>query len=71
MLSGTVIEQLLPPASALSDVLLVPDLKANLISLRKLAKEGVSTCTDGPRTFKAQLGSRVLWDLLAGPRAAA
>ena len=50
----------------LSDVLLVPDLKANLISLRKLAKEGVSTCTDGPRTFKAQLGSRVLWDLHEG-----
>jgi len=47
----------------LRDVLLVPDLMANLISLRKLAKEGVSTCTDGPRTFKAQLGSRMLWDL--------
>ncbi|CAI7889689.1 unnamed protein product, partial [Closterium sp. NIES-54] len=47
----------------LHDVLLVPDLKANLISLRKLAKAGVSTSTDGARTYKGQLGSQVLWDL--------
>ena len=47
----------------LRDVLLVPDLKANLISLRKLAKQGVSTCTDGPHTFTAMQGSRVLWEL--------
>ncbi|CAI7884463.1 unnamed protein product [Closterium sp. NIES-54] len=47
----------------LSDVLLVPDLKANLISLRKLAKCGVSTSTDGAKTFTGQLGKRVLWDL--------
>ncbi|CAI7931381.1 unnamed protein product, partial [Closterium sp. NIES-54] len=47
----------------LHDVLLVPDLKANLISLRKLAKAGVSTSTDGVRTYKGQLGNRVLWDL--------
>ncbi|CAI7811304.1 unnamed protein product [Closterium sp. NIES-53] len=47
----------------LHDVLLVPDLKANLISLRKLAKAGVSTSTDGERTYKGQLGNRVLWDL--------
>ncbi|CAI7823440.1 unnamed protein product [Closterium sp. NIES-53] len=47
----------------LHDVLLVPDLKANLISLRKLAKAGVSTSTDGARTYKRQLGNRVLWDL--------
>ncbi|CAI7796678.1 unnamed protein product [Closterium sp. NIES-53] len=32
------------------DILLVPDLNANLISLRKLAKAGVSTSTDGART---------------------
>ncbi|CAI7817712.1 unnamed protein product [Closterium sp. NIES-54] len=43
----------------LHDVLLVPDLKANLISLRKLAKAGVSTSTDGARTYKGQLGNRV------------
>ncbi|CAI7823432.1 unnamed protein product [Closterium sp. NIES-53] len=43
--------------------LLVLDLKANLISLRKLAKAGVSTSTDGARTYKGQLGNRVLWDL--------
>ncbi|CAI7838883.1 unnamed protein product [Closterium sp. NIES-53] len=47
----------------LHDVLLVPDLKANLISLRKLAKAGVSISTDGARTYKGQLGNRVLWDL--------
>ncbi|CAI7844179.1 unnamed protein product [Closterium sp. NIES-54] len=47
----------------LHDVLLVSDLKANLISLRKLAKAGVSTSTDGERTYKGQLGNRVLWDL--------
>ncbi|CAI7864820.1 unnamed protein product [Closterium sp. NIES-53] len=47
----------------LHDVLLVPDLKANLISLRKLAKAGVSTSTDGARTYNGQLGNRVLWDL--------
>ncbi|CAI7798928.1 unnamed protein product [Closterium sp. NIES-54] len=47
----------------LHDVLLVPDLKANLISLRKLAKAGVSTSTDGARTYKGQLGNWVLWDL--------
>ncbi|CAI7788881.1 unnamed protein product [Closterium sp. NIES-53] len=47
----------------LHDVVLVPDLKANLISLRKLAKAGVSTSTDGARTYKGQLRNRVLWDL--------
>ncbi|CAI7918410.1 unnamed protein product [Closterium sp. NIES-53] len=47
----------------LHDVLLVPDLKANLISPRKLANAGVSTITDGARTYKGQLGNRVLWDL--------
>ncbi|CAI5988710.1 unnamed protein product [Closterium sp. NIES-64] len=47
----------------LHDVLLVPELKANLISLRKLGKAGVSTSTDGARTYKGQLGNRVLWDL--------
>ncbi|CAI7875352.1 unnamed protein product [Closterium sp. NIES-54] len=46
----------------LHDILLIPDLKANLISLRKLAKAGVSTSTDGARTYKGQLGNRVLWD---------
>ncbi|CAI7795550.1 unnamed protein product, partial [Closterium sp. NIES-54] len=39
----------------LHNVLLVPDLKANLISLRKLAKAGVSTSTDGARTSKKPL----------------
>ncbi|CAI7892042.1 unnamed protein product [Closterium sp. NIES-54] len=47
-------------------VLLVLDLKANLISLRKLAKAGVSTITDGARTYKGHLGNRVLWDLHDG-----
>ncbi|CAI7848012.1 unnamed protein product, partial [Closterium sp. NIES-54] len=47
----------------LHDVLLAPDLKANLISLHKLAKAGVSTSTDEARTYKRQLGNQVLWDL--------
>ncbi|CAI5477321.1 unnamed protein product [Closterium sp. Yama58-4] len=47
----------------LHDVLLIPELKANLISLRKLGKAGVNTNTDGARTYKGQLGNRVLWDL--------
>ncbi|CAI7834724.1 unnamed protein product [Closterium sp. NIES-53] len=47
----------------LHDVLLVPDLKDNRISLRKLAKAGVSTSTNGAHTYKGQLGNRVLWDL--------
>ncbi|CAI7781421.1 unnamed protein product [Closterium sp. NIES-54] len=47
----------------LHDVLLVLDLKANLISLCKLAKAGVSTSMDGACTYKGQLGNRVLWDL--------
>ncbi|CAI5960026.1 unnamed protein product [Closterium sp. NIES-65] len=47
----------------LHDVLLVPDLKANLISLRKLGKAGLNTNTDGARTYKGKLGNRVLWDL--------
>ncbi|CAI7800250.1 unnamed protein product [Closterium sp. NIES-54] len=47
----------------LHNVLLVPDLKANLISFRKLAKAGVRTSTDGACTYKGQLGNRVLWDL--------
>ncbi|CAI5963959.1 unnamed protein product [Closterium sp. NIES-65] len=47
----------------LHNVLLVPELNANLISLRKLAKAGVSTSTDGARTYQGQLGNRVLWDL--------
>ncbi|CAI7932917.1 unnamed protein product [Closterium sp. NIES-54] len=51
----------------LHDVLLVPDLKANLISLCKLAKAGMSTSTDGARTYKGQLGNRILWELPALP----
>ncbi|CAI7851032.1 unnamed protein product [Closterium sp. NIES-53] len=47
----------------LHDVFLVLDLKANLISLRKLAKAGVGTSTDGARTYKGELENRVLWDL--------
>ncbi|CAI7883396.1 unnamed protein product [Closterium sp. NIES-53] len=47
----------------LHDVLLVPGLKANLISVRKLAKAGLSTSTDGARMYKGLLGNRVLLDL--------
>ncbi|CAI7891089.1 unnamed protein product, partial [Closterium sp. NIES-54] len=41
----------------LHDVLFVPDLKANLISLRKLAKAGLSTSTDGAAGKTGALGS--------------
>ncbi|CAI7875095.1 unnamed protein product [Closterium sp. NIES-54] len=57
----------------LHDVLLVPDLKANLITLRKLAKAGVSTSTDGARTYKGswEIGSKKPLELvhmdLVGP----
>ncbi|CAI7794973.1 unnamed protein product [Closterium sp. NIES-53] len=47
----------------LHDVLLVPNLKANLISFSELAKDRVSTSIDGARTYKGKLGKRVLWDL--------
>ncbi|CAI7796680.1 unnamed protein product [Closterium sp. NIES-53] len=47
----------------LSDVLPVPDLKANLMYLHKLANAGVSTSTDAARTYKRQPRNRVLWDL--------
>ncbi|CAI7856029.1 unnamed protein product [Closterium sp. NIES-54] len=47
----------------LHNIPLVLDLKANLISLRKLAKAGVSTSTYGARTYMGQLGNQVLWDL--------
>ncbi|GJP33789.1 hypothetical protein CLOM_g18299 [Closterium sp. NIES-68] len=47
----------------LKDILLVPGLKANLISLRKLGQAGVSTTTNGSKTFKGLRGDRVLWDL--------
>ncbi|GJP80650.1 hypothetical protein CLOP_g10851 [Closterium sp. NIES-67] len=40
----------------LKDVLLVPGLKANLISLRKLGQAGVSTTTNGSKTFKGLRG---------------
>ncbi|CAI7805274.1 unnamed protein product [Closterium sp. NIES-54] len=47
----------------LRNVLLVPDLKANLISLRKLAKAGVSISADGARMYNGQLRNRVLLDM--------
>ncbi|CAI7910543.1 unnamed protein product [Closterium sp. NIES-53] len=47
----------------LHNVLLLPNIKANLIFLRKLANAGMSTSTDGARTYKGKLGNRVLWDL--------
>ncbi|CAI7861202.1 unnamed protein product [Closterium sp. NIES-53] len=46
----------------LHDILLVPDLKANLLSLRMLAKAGVSTSTDAARTYK-----KLLEDVRAAP----
>ncbi|CAI7755610.1 unnamed protein product [Closterium sp. NIES-53] len=47
----------------LEDVLLVPELKGNLISLRQMGIAGVCTATNGHETFTGKLGNRVLWDL--------
>ncbi|GJP53576.1 hypothetical protein CLOM_g12731 [Closterium sp. NIES-68] len=43
-------------------VALVQEEEANLISLRKLGQAGVSTTTNGSKTFKGLRGDRVLWD---------
>ncbi|CAI5461781.1 unnamed protein product [Closterium sp. Yama58-4] len=47
----------------LEDVLVVPEIKGNLVSLRKMGMSGVCTATNGAETFKGNLGDRVLWDL--------
>ncbi|CAI7921798.1 unnamed protein product, partial [Closterium sp. NIES-54] len=47
----------------LKNVLWVPSLAANLISVRRLQKAGMDTSSKGAKTYTARLGERLLWDL--------
>ncbi|CAI7835212.1 unnamed protein product [Closterium sp. NIES-53] len=47
----------------LKNVLWVPNLAANLISVRQLQKAGMDTSSKGAKTYTARLGERILWDL--------
>ncbi|CAI7876404.1 unnamed protein product [Closterium sp. NIES-53] len=47
----------------LKNVLWVPNLAANLISVRRLQKSGMDTSSTGAKTYTARLGKRILWDL--------
>ncbi|CAI7845308.1 unnamed protein product [Closterium sp. NIES-53] len=47
----------------LKNVLWVPNLAANLISVRRLQKAGMDTRSKGAKTYTARLGERLLWDL--------
>ncbi|CAI7928131.1 unnamed protein product [Closterium sp. NIES-54] len=47
----------------LKNVLWVPNLAANLISVRRLQKAGLDTSSKGAKTYTARLGERILWDL--------
>ncbi|CAI7844808.1 unnamed protein product [Closterium sp. NIES-54] len=41
----------------------VPNLAANLISVRRLQKAGMDTSSKGAKTYTARLGEWILWDL--------
>ncbi|CAI7847604.1 unnamed protein product [Closterium sp. NIES-54] len=47
----------------LKNVLWVPNLAANLISVRRLQKAGMDTSLKGAKTYTVRLGERILWDL--------
>ncbi|CAI7866554.1 unnamed protein product [Closterium sp. NIES-54] len=47
----------------LKNVLWVPNLAANLISVRRLQKAGMDTSSKGAKIYTARLGERILWDL--------
>ncbi|CAI7899602.1 unnamed protein product [Closterium sp. NIES-53] len=47
----------------LKNVLWVPKLAANLISVRRLQKAGMDTSSKGAKTYTTRLGERILWDL--------
>ncbi|CAI7855351.1 unnamed protein product [Closterium sp. NIES-54] len=47
----------------LKNVLLLPNLAANLISVRRLQKAGIYSSSKGAKTYTARLGERILWDL--------
>ncbi|CAI7764643.1 unnamed protein product, partial [Closterium sp. NIES-53] len=48
---------------SLKNVLWVPNLAANLISVRRLQKAGMDTSSKGAKTYTARLGEPILWDL--------
>ncbi|CAI7865405.1 unnamed protein product [Closterium sp. NIES-53] len=47
----------------IKNVLWVPNLAANLISVWRLQKAGMDTSSKGAKTYTARLGERILWDL--------
>ncbi|CAI7804242.1 unnamed protein product [Closterium sp. NIES-53] len=47
----------------LKNVLWVPNLAANLISVRRLQKASMDTSSKGAKTYIARLGERIIWDL--------
>ncbi|CAI7860621.1 unnamed protein product [Closterium sp. NIES-53] len=47
----------------LKNGLWVPNLAANLISVRRLQKAGMDTSSKGAKTYTERIGERVLWDL--------
>ncbi|CAI7765400.1 unnamed protein product [Closterium sp. NIES-53] len=47
----------------LKNVLWVPHLAANLISVRRLQKARMDTSSKGAKTYTARLGEQILWDL--------
>ncbi|CAI7897873.1 unnamed protein product [Closterium sp. NIES-54] len=47
----------------LKNVLWVPNLAANLISVRRLQKAGMDTSSKGAKTYTARLGEQIHWDL--------
>ncbi|CAI7890086.1 unnamed protein product [Closterium sp. NIES-53] len=47
----------------LKNVLWVPNLAANLISVRRLQKAGMDTSSKGAKTYTTRLGERIIWDL--------
>ncbi|CAI7863818.1 unnamed protein product [Closterium sp. NIES-53] len=47
----------------LKNVLWVPNLAADLISVRQLQKASIDTSSKGAKTYTARLGERILWDL--------
>ncbi|CAI7899902.1 unnamed protein product [Closterium sp. NIES-54] len=47
----------------LKNVLWVPNLAANLISVRRLQKAGMDTSSKGAKTYTARLGERIHWVL--------
>ncbi|CAI7920752.1 unnamed protein product [Closterium sp. NIES-53] len=47
----------------LKNVIWVPNIAANLISVRRCQKAGMDTSSKGAKTYTTGLGERILWDL--------